>query len=153
MTKTELKGIIGSWSSNLKLDDESNEFLMVEVPAEELLTIAEKLKSDTNTKIDLLFALTGMDYGTDLGVVYHLESTTHRHMIIMKVRTDDRENPNFDSVVKIWPAAFYNESEAYDFFGIKFNGHPELKRIFMDENWKGWPQRKDYKDEFNMLTK
>ncbi len=74
-------------------------------------------------------------------------------MIIMKVSTSDRENPNFDSVVKIWPAAFYNESEAYDFFGIKFNGHPELKRIFMDENWKGFPQRKDYKDEFNMLTK
>lgn len=153
MTKTELKEIIGSWSSNLKLDDESNEFLLLEVPAEELIIIAEKLKSDSNTQFDLLYALTGMDYGTDLGVVYHLESTSLNHMIIMKVRTSDRENPNFDTVVKIWPGAFYNESEAYDFFGIKFNGHPELKRIFMDENWKGFPQRKDYKDEFNMLTK
>lgn len=153
MTKTELKSIIGAWSSNIKLDDESNEFLIVEVPADELRAISEQLKSDKSTAINLLYALTGMDYGTDLGVVYHLESTSLKHMIIMKVRTSDRENPNFDSIQDIWPAAFYNESEAYDFFGIKFNGHPELKRIFMDEDWKGWPQRKDYKDEFNMLTR
>jgi len=153
MTNTELKEVIGSWSDNLNFVEEGSEFLIVEVPAEELSTIAEKLKTDSKTHFDYLFALTGVDYGKELGVVYHIESTTHGHMIEMKVKTSDRENPNFDTVTNVWPAANYNESEAYDLFGIKFNGNKELKRIFLDENWKGWPLRKDYKDEFNMLTK
>ena len=153
MTNTELKEVIGSWSSNLVFDEESSEFLVVEVPASELHDISDKLKTDSKTAFDYLFMVTGVDYGAELGVVYHIESTTHNHMIVMKVKTEDRENPNFDSISDIWPAAYYNESEVYDFFGIKFNGHPNLRRIFMDENWKGWPLRKDYKDEFNMLTK
>jgi len=153
MTNTELKEVIGSWSDNLNFVEEGSEFLIVEVPAEELTTIAEKLKTDDKTLFDYMFALTGVDYGKELGVVYHIESTTHGHMIEVKVKTADRENPNFDTVSEIWPAALYNESEVYDFFGIKFNGHKNLKRIFLDENWKGWPMRKDYKDEFNMLTR
>jgi NADH:ubiquinone oxidoreductase subunit C len=95
----------------------------------------------------------GIDYGEELGVIYHLESSTKNHMIEMKVKTADRENPNFDTVSDIWPAAYLNEDEVYDFFGIKFNGHKNLRRIFMDENWKGWPLRKDYKDDLNMLTR
>jgi len=153
MTKEELKNLIGSWSANLTFNDEDTQFLEVEVPAEELREISLKLKDDSNTAFDYLFALTGVDYGKDLGVVYHIESTTHNHMIVLKVKTSDRENPNFDSINDIWPAAYFNESEAYDFFGIKFNNHPHLTRIFMDEDWKGWPMRKDYKDEFNMLTR
>jgi len=153
MTNTELKEVIGSWSDKLNFVEEGSEFLIVEVPAEELAATAEKLKTDDKTLFDYMFALTGVDYGEELGVVYHIESTTHGHMIEMKVKTSDRENPNFDTVSKIWPAALYNESEAYDFFGIKFNGHENLTRIFLDENWKGWPLRKDYKDEFNMLTR
>jgi NADH:ubiquinone oxidoreductase subunit C len=153
MTNTELKEVIGSWSSNLVFDEESSEFLVVEVPASELREISEKLKTDSKTAFDYLFMVTGVDYGAELGVVYHIESTTQNHMIVMKVKTEDRENPNFDTISDIWPAAYYNESEVYDFFGIKFNGHKNLRRIFLDENWKGWPLRKDYKDEFNMLTK
>ena len=153
MTKEELKNLIGSWSANLTFNDEDTQFLEVEVPAEELREISLKLKDDSSAAFDYLFALTGIDYGKDLGVVYHIESTTHNHMIVLKVKTSDRENPNFDTINDIWPAAYYNECEAYDFFGIKFNNHPNLTRIFMDEDWKGWPMRKDYTDEFNMLTR
>ena len=153
MTKEELKNLIGSWSANLTFNDEDTQFLEVEVPTEELREISLKLKDDSSAAFDYLFALTGVDYGKDLGVVYHIESTTHNHMIVLKVRTSDRENTNFDSINDIWPAAYFNESEAYDLFGIKFNNHPHLTRIFMDEDWKGWPMRKDYTDEFNMLTR
>lgn len=153
MTNIELKELIGSWSANLNFVEEGSEFLIVEIPAAELREIAEKLKTNNQTAFDYLFSLTGVDYGEELGIVYHVESTTHNHMIVMKVKTADRENPNFDTISDIWPAAYFNESEAYDFFGIKFNGHTNLRRIFMDENWKGWPMRKDYQDEFNMLTR
>ena len=153
MTNTELKDLIGSWSSNLNFVEEGSEFLIVEIPAAELREIAEKLKTDANTAFDYMFSLTGVDYGEDLGIVYHIESTTKNHMIELKVRTSDRENPNFDTVTDIWPAAYFNETEAYDLLGIKFNGHKNLRRIFLDENWKGWPLRKDYEDEFNMLTR
>ena len=153
MTNTELKDLIGSWSSNLNFIEEGSKFLIVEVPSEELREIADKLKTDANTAFDYMFSLTGVDYGEDLGIIYHIESTTKHHMIELKVKTSDRENPNFDTVTDIWPAAYFNESEAYDLFGIKFNGHKNLRRIFLDENWKGWPLRKDYKDEFNMLTR
>jgi NADH:ubiquinone oxidoreductase subunit C len=153
MTKTELKEHIGNWSENLNFTEEGSEFLIVEVPAAELREIATKLRDDADTAFDYLFSMTGVDYGEELGIVYHIESTSKGHMIVMKVKTADRENPNFDSVSDIWPAAYFNESEAYDFFGIKFNGHKNLRRIFMDENWKGWPLRKDYSDELNMLTR
>ncbi len=154
MTKEELKELMGSWSANLVFTDENTQFLEVEVPAEELREISLKLRDDSKTACDYLFALTGVDYaGKELGVVYHLESTTKNFMVVLKVKTSDRENPNFDTVSDIWPAALLNESEAYDFFGIKFNNNQSLSRIFMDEDWKGWPMRKDYKDEFNMLTR
>jgi len=153
MTKTELKEHIGNWSENLTFIEEGSQFLIVEIPAAELREIAEKLKNDADTAFDYLFAMTGMDFGEELGVIYHVESTTKGHMIELKVKTADRENPNIDSISDIWPAAYFNESEVYDFFGIKFNGHKNLRRIFMDENWKGWPLRKDYKDELNMLTR
>jgi NADH:ubiquinone oxidoreductase subunit C len=153
MGNTELKNIIGSWSENLTFVEDGSEFLIVEVPANELRDIAEKLKTNKDTAFDYLFSLTGVDYGTELGIVYHIESTTHNHMIVMKVKTEDRETPNFDTVTDIWAAAYFNESEAYDLFGIKFNGHKNLRRIFLDDDWKGWPLRKDYVDEFNMLTR
>lgn len=153
MTKTELKEHIEKWSENLTFVEEGSQFLIVEIPSNELREIATKLKDDPDMAFDYLFSLTGVDYGEELGIVYHVESTTKGHMIELKIKTADRENPAFDTVSDIWPAAYFNESEAYDFFGIKFNGHKNLRRIFLDENWKGWPLRKDYKDEFNMLTK
>ena len=94
-----------------------------------------------------------LDWGEDLGVIYHLESTTFRHSIVVKVKTSDRENPTMDSVSDIWYTAELHEMEVYDFFGIKFNNHPNLKRLFLPLEWQGWPLRKDYVDEENMIIK
>jgi NADH:ubiquinone oxidoreductase subunit C len=108
---------------------------------------------DRELSFDYLFCLTGVDWGTELGVVYHLESTTHRHNLVVKVMTSDRENPTIDSVQDIWQTANFHEMEVFDFFGIKFNNHPNLKRLFLPKDWTGYPLRKDYDDPINMIIK
>ena len=70
----------------------------------------------------------------------------------MKVKTPDRENPEFQSVTDIWKTADLHEREVYDLLGIKFTGHPDLRRLFLDSSW-GYPLRKDYVDDINIVTK
>jgi len=153
MTHEEIQNIVSDFSDTLTFSEEASEFLNVEVPVDELHKICEQLKSHPDLKFDYLFCVTGMDWGKELGVIYHLESTTFRHNIVVKVRTSDRENPILDSVTDIWLTAEYHEMEVYDFFGIKFNNHPNLKRLFLPLDWQGYPLRKDYVDEENMIIK
>jgi NADH/F420H2 dehydrogenase subunit C len=139
--------------SLLEFTEEESQFLNIIVQPKELHSLMSQLKSNEETNFDYLFCLSGVDWGEELGVVYHLESTIHRHIIVVKVKTDDRENPNLDSVCDIWYTAEFNEREVFDFFGIKFNNHPNLKRLFLTEDWEGFPLRKDYVDEINMVIK
>ena len=153
MTNSELQTLISSWNSELEFSEAESQFLNITVKPEHLHQLSSQLKSNKETSFDYLFCLTGMDWGTDLGIVYHLESTTHRHQIVVKVKTSDRENPTFDSVCDIWYTAEFHEMEVFDFFGVKFNNHPNLKRLFMPKDWIGFPLRKDYVDEVNMILK
>ncbi|TXG36794.1 NADH-quinone oxidoreductase subunit C [Seonamhaeicola maritimus] len=139
--------------SLLEFTEEGSQFLNVLVKPENLHQLMSKLKTTAETSFDYLFCLSGVDWGTDLGIVYHLESTKHRHSIVVKVKTEDRENPTFDSVCDIWRTADFHEREVFDFFGIKFNNHPNLKRLFLTDEWDGFPLRKDYVDEINMVVK
>ena len=153
-TETEISETIESVSTNgLEFTEEGSQFLNITVQAELLHKLMSHLKSNSETHFDYLFCLTGVDWGEELGVVYHLESTTHRHTIVVKVQTKDRENPTFDSVCDIWATADFHEREVFDFFGIKFTNHPNLKRLFLTEDWDGFPLRKDYVDEINMVIK
>ena len=153
MTNEALQNLIGSWIPDLEFSEEGSQFLNISVKPENLTELMLKLKTDSSTNLDYLFCLSGVDWEKALGVVYHLESTTHRHIIVVKVQTDDRENPTFDSVCSIWRTAEFHEREVFDFFGIKFNNHPNLKRLFLTEEWDGFPLRKDYVDEINMVIK
>ena len=150
----EISETIESVSTNgLEFTEEGSQFLNITVQPELFHKLMSELKSNSETQFDYLFCLTGVDWGEELGVVYHLESTTHRHTIVVKVQTKDRENPIFDSVCDIWATADFHEREVFDFFGIKFNNHPNLKRLFLTEDWDGFPLRKDYVDEINMVIK
>jgi len=153
MTNTEIQNIVSSWNDKLEFSEEESEFLNVMVPPEDIHDICSQLKAHKDLKFDYLFCVTGMDWGKELGVIYHLESTTFRHNIVVKVKTEDRENPSWDSVSDIWYTAEYHEMEVYDFFGIKFNNHPNLKRLFLPPDWQGFSLRKDYVDEENMIIK
>ena len=153
MTNEALQNLINSWIPELEFTEEKSQFLNITVQPEQLHSLMTQLKSNSETNFDYLFCLTGMDWGKELGVVYHLESTTHRHQIVVKVKTEDRENPTLDTVCNIWYTAEFHEREVFDFFGIQFNNHPNLKRLFLTEEWDGFPLRKDYVDEINMIIK
>lgn len=153
MTNAELQSLISSWNPELIFSEAESQFLNITVNPEYLHELAIQLKFTEETFFDFLYCLTGMDWGGELGVIYHLESTAHRHKIVMRVNTPDRENPVFDSVSDIWQTAEFHEREVFDFFGIKFNNHPNLKRLFMPADWEGYPLRKDYVDEVNMIIK
>ena len=139
--------------SLLEFSEEGSQFLNIFVQPAQLHELMSQLKNNPETSFDYLFCLSGVDWGAELGVVYHLESTTHRHSIAVKVKTPDREKPTLDSVYDIWMTAEFHEREVYDFFGITFNNHPNLKRLFLTDEWEGFPLRKDYVDEINMVIK
>lgn len=139
--------------SLLQFSEEGSQFLNIVVQPAQLYSLMTQLRTNKDTLFDYLFCLSGVDWGAELGVVYHLESTTFRHTLVVKVKTSDRESPTFDSVYDIWATAEFHEREVFDFFGITFNNHPNLKRLFLTEEWEGFPLRKDYVDEINMVIK
>jgi len=153
MTNEELQLKIDKLNLNLEFTEEASQFLNVTVSKENLAELCKRLKEDSDLSFDYLFCLTGIDYGEQLGVIYHLESIIHRHQLVVKVNLDDRENPVLDSLTPIWKTAEFHEMEVFDFFGIKFNNHPNLKRLFLTPDWSGFPLRKDYVDQENIVLK
>ena len=129
---------------------QGKQFVEISVSPGLLFSTATALKENTETKFDMLVCITGMDWGSELGVVYHLRSTQYKHMIVLKTKVSDRENPEIDSLCPLWPASDFHEREVYDLLGIKFRGHPDLRRLFLDSTW-GFPLRKDYRDDINIL--
>ena len=121
---------------------EENGLSMVVVPSEKMPMVANYLSEKES--FDSLVALIGNDWGDSLGVVYIIDSTKTNERVVLKTSTTDKENPMLYSVVDIWPSADLNEREVYDFFGIRFIGHPDMRRIFLREDWEGYPLRKDY---------
>lgn len=151
MDKTQLGEFVRSLDPDIEVVD-GKQYPEVNVPPEKLFELAKKLKENNETLFDYLFCLTGVDWGSDLGVTYHITSSKYGHTIVLKVRTADRENPEFDSVYDIWKTAELHEREAYDLLGIRFRNHPDLRRLFLDSSW-GFPLRKDYTDDINIVTK
>jgi NADH-quinone oxidoreductase subunit C len=151
MDKIQLTEFIKSIGLGLELK-EGKQYVEVTVPPSELYLLASQLRDREEVKFDFLFCLSGVDYGQDLGVVYHLRSTIFDHVVVLKTRTSDREHPQLDSVADIWKTADFHEREVYDLLGIKFVNHPDLRRLFLDNSW-GFPLRKDYVDDINIVTK
>lgn len=115
----------------------------VKVAPEALHDVMKFLRDDPRFRCDLLSLVSGVDYGDDLGVVYHAESTTLKHIVCVKVDLP-RAKPEVATVSDLWSAADWHEREAFDLVGITFLGHPNLVRILTAEDWVGHPLRKDY---------
>jgi len=116
----------------------------IRISAESLLDVCRFLRDDPRTAFDLLHCVSGVEWPDYLESVYHLFSMKHRHWAILKVRTS-KEKPSVPSVAAIWPAANWHERESYDLLGIVYEGHPDLRRILLPDEWEGHPLRKDYK--------
>ena len=125
---------------------------VVKVPAEKLHQIAETLLNDKENPMDFLRDIVGMDWGEEgLGALYLLESTHTGARITLKAVTADREKALLPTVSDLWKTALIKEREVYDFFGICFLNHPDMRRIFLREDWIGYPMRKDYDMNSNPL--
>ena len=131
--------------------EENTQWPTINIESTEWRRLAEHLKNDPELAFDYLFCITGVDWKTHLTMVYHLSSTIHRHTIVVKAKIADRNNAAIESIYNIWATAELNEREAYDLFGINFTNHPDLRRLFLTDDWVGYPLRKDYEDPINMI--
>ncbi len=109
-----------------------------------LVEVARFLRDDPELALEMATNLTAVDWLDYFEVVYHLQSISRNHITTLKVRADDRENPEVPSVTSVWWGAHLQEDEVYDLFGIRFTGHPNLRRLFLWEGFAGWPLRKDF---------
>jgi NADH-quinone oxidoreductase subunit C/D len=123
----------------------SDHKLTVTVPSDKLYETACYLRQQSANKFDYLIDIVGMDYGDRLGVIYYLSpSQQPSQILVLKTSTSDREQPELFSVHDLWDSASVYEREVYDFFGIRFINHPDMRRIFLRSDWKNFPLRKDY---------
>ena len=129
--------------------DTTGEFPLVTVEDAQWHDLACALK--TQLHYDVLSAVVGMDWTDAFGCVYYLTNTSTHELLHVKVATTDRENPRLHSVVDVWPVANFQEREVYDFYGIVFIGHPDMRRMFLRNDWVGFPLRKDYDPASNPL--
>ncbi len=102
------------------------------------------LKTAPGLDFDYLTFITAVDYWDYFEVVYRLTSLTHNHNLVVKTRCQGRENLSLPSVVSLYKTADYQEREIFDLLGIRFEGHPNMKRIVLWEGFEGYPLRKDY---------
>jgi NADH-quinone oxidoreductase subunit C len=123
----------------------SIDFTTIYVPADRLVETCGALRDTPSLAFDLLVEVTAVDFlprTPRFEVVYHLVSTRNRFRLRLKVRLPD--GATVPTVLGVWPAAGWPEREVWDMFGIVFDGHPDLRRLLMPEDWNGHPQRKDY---------
>jgi NADH-quinone oxidoreductase subunit C len=141
---------------NINLDIEvvangSQPFLRI-AESQQLLSICNYLHSSPQYFFDFLNCITAVDNGEAAGtidIIYHLSSIPFEHSVILKLQIDrDLEsNGQVDSLSGIWKTADWHEREIFDFFGVKFNNHPDLRRILLPADWVGHPLRKDYQEQ------
>jgi len=118
----------------------------VVVPREHLRPLAEFLFSDPELKFTYLSDVTGMDrfpIEPRFELNYHLLSLSRRDILRLRVRLPGQD-PVIETVIPVWPTANWHEREIFDLFGIHFDGHPNLRRMLLPEDWEGYPLRKDY---------
>ena len=111
---------------------------------EMLVETMQALHDDPDMDLVHLTNLCAVDFWDHFEVVYHIQSFYKNHIVTIKVDVPNREKPVCPSVVPVWYGAWMQECEAYDLFGIKFEGHPNLYRILLWEGYPGWPLRKDF---------
>jgi NADH-quinone oxidoreductase subunit C len=133
--------------------DENSTPPSLEVPTEKIDLICQELHQNQNCYFDFLSCITGIDNGPEAGtmeVIYNLYSIPFDLKLMLKIKlirnADGEELPSVPTVSHIWKTADWHEREIYDLVGIKFTGHPDLRRILLPADWEGHPLRRDYKN-------
>ena len=147
--KTSIEAVLGARAAKLIVDTDA---LILEVKAADLIEVMTTLRNDSAFTFSQLIDACGMDYadfadawdGARFGVVYQLLSIEHNWRLRVRSFCVDDDFPMIDSVNEIWSSANWYEREAFDLYGIVFNGHPDLRRILTDYGFVGHPFRKDF---------
>jgi NADH-quinone oxidoreductase subunit C len=116
----------------------------VTVDAEQLLAVATHLRDDPELDFRYLISVCGVDRLDRFEVVYHLQSLSRNHTAILKTLAPDHKEPQVPSLALLWQGAQLQEREVYDLMGIRFEGHPDLRRVFLWDGFPGYPLRKDW---------
>ena len=114
------------------------------VAPDSLVAVCRRLKEEPDLAMDYLSSITGVDRLDSFEVVYHLASLTHNHSIVLKTALPGRDDVEVPSVTGVWQAADLQEREVWDLMGVRFTGHPNLKRVLTWEGFPGHPLRKDH---------
>jgi NADH-quinone oxidoreductase subunit C len=121
------------------------------IDPDRIADVCLELRNNPNTYFDFLSCVTGVDYGIEagrFGVVYHLASIPYKTQLTLKISKENNRNeddlPSFPSVSSVYRTADWHEREQYDMLGIYFEGHPDLRRLLLPDDWEGYPLRKDY---------
>lgn len=139
---------------NAKVIEEGVDRPAIELAPAHLLEAAKLLHDNDELKFDMLCAHTAIDRIDDgkFELIYELHSTRKHHYLMVSVPVE-RANPVVPSVAKIWMIAEWHEREVYDLFGVLYDNHSDLRRLFLEDDWEGHPLRKDYQDDFMLDMK
>jgi NADH-quinone oxidoreductase subunit C len=145
MTSQEIFDTLKSLCGDAVLDSKMDVLQpWIAVEPLKLSVVARTLREDPRLDFDYVMCMSGMDYNNGtLGAVYHLYSMAHKHTIVIKAIVK-KEDPRVTSTAAIWGGADWHEREAYDMVGIVFEGHPDLRRILLPDDYPGHPLRKDF---------
>ena len=110
--------------------------------------VCEIMRTDDEMKFDYLECITGVDYPDEkkIYVIYHVYSYAKKHRAVLKVLLD-REDPAMPTLVNVWSTANWQERECFDLLGVLFEGHPDLRRLLLPDDWEGHPLRKDFEEK------
>ena len=119
------------------------------VPPDKLAALALALRDTPAMAFDMLLDHTAIDWLAEgqFELVYNLYSTVHGHSLLVTT-TVPRASPVAPTVSAVWPIAHWQEREVFDLMGVQYDNHPDLRRLFLEDEWQGYPLRKDYKDDY-----
>ena len=141
LSAEEVEGRIDEALPGVALGHEAND---VWVDPSSILNVARFLRDDPDLDFAFLTAISAVDYVEYFELVYHLLSMRRNHKLVVKSRVFGREEPTVPSVIDVWQGADLQEREIWDLMGIRFDGHPNMKRVLLWEGFPGHPLRKDY---------
>ena len=148
--------LIEQFGERIILEEIAGLIPILKVPLDEINAICKFLKADSRCYFDSLSCLVGIDNGPEkntMEIVYNLYSIPYGHKLALKI-IFNRDEPKTLSVSEVWHSANWAEREAFDMYGIIFEGHPDLRRILLPEDWEGHPLKKDYvqQDKYHGIT-
>jgi NADH-quinone oxidoreductase subunit C len=146
MNELIIQKITSAWPGAVLATQEFRGDLSITLRKEDLVSVAQLIKTDPDLAFDMVIDVTAVDWYRPerrFEVVYHVYSLKNKRYLRLKVQVDE-ETPVVPTLTSVWPSANWHERETFDMFGIRFDGHPDLRRFYMPEEFEYYPLRKDF---------